>query len=49
MTHKDLDVWKKSFDLVVTVYKLTEELPRDEVYGLSSQMKLLILEKCFSN
>ena len=39
MTHKDLDVWKKSIDLVVKVYKLTEELPRDEVYGLSSQMK----------
>ena len=39
MTHKDLEVWKKSIDLVVIVYKLAENLPADEKFGLMSQMK----------
>ena len=39
MTHKDLDVWKKSMDLVVEVYKLMLKMPANEQYGLSSQIK----------
>lgn len=38
-THKDLDVWKLGIDLVENIYKITSELPDDERYGLSSQMK----------
>ena len=38
-THKDLDVWKKAMDLVKEVYLLTADFPREEVYGLVSQMK----------
>ncbi len=38
-THKDLDVWKKSMDLVVEIYTLTKVFPSNEVYGLSSQIK----------
>ena len=39
MTHKDLDVWKKSIDLVLKIYVLTKEMPSDERYGLCSQIK----------
>jgi len=37
--HKDLDVWKKSMDLVVNVYQITQSFPDTEKYGLTSQMR----------
>ncbi len=39
MDHKDLDVWKKSIDFVVTIYKLTERFPKEEIYGLTHQLR----------
>lgn len=38
-THKDLIVWQKSIELVEKVYKITNELPRSELFGLMSQMQ----------
>lgn len=38
-SHKDLDVWKLSIDLVVDIYKLSESFPKSEVYGLTSQIR----------
>jgi len=38
-TYRDLDVWKKSVDLVVDVYKLCKQLPDSERFGLISQMQ----------
>jgi four helix bundle protein len=38
-THKDLDVWKLSIDLVVKVYELTNQFPKEEKYGLVNQMR----------
>jgi four helix bundle protein len=38
-THKDLDVWKLSMDLVTKVYMLTKDFPKEEMYGLTSQMR----------
>ncbi len=38
-SHKDLDVWKKSIDLVDAVYKATKAFPDEELYGLTNQMK----------
>lgn len=38
-SYKDLIVWQKSMELVVEVYKLTIDFPKDELYGLISQMK----------
>ena len=37
--HKDLEVWQKSMDLVVAIYKLTSSFPKTEIYGLASQMR----------
>lgn len=38
-THRDLDAWKRSIELVVKVYKMTERFPKEEVYGLTSQIR----------
>ena len=38
-SHKDLVVWQKSMDLVVLVYRYTEQFPKSEIYGLVSQMR----------
>lgn len=36
--YKELNVWQKSMDLAVEVYRITEKLPIQEKYGLISQM-----------
>lgn len=39
LAHKKLDVWKKSLVLVAEVYKLAQSFPREEQFGLSSQLR----------
>jgi len=39
MNHKDLEVYKKSMDLVTTIYKLTNDFPPEEKFGLTSQIR----------
>lgn len=36
---RDLNVWQFSMDLAEKVYKLTQGFPKQEMYGLSSQMQ----------
>jgi four helix bundle protein len=38
-THKDLDLWKTSMDLVLEIYRITRHYPKEEVYGMISQMR----------
>ena len=38
-THKDLDVWMKSMDFVTMLYKKTATFPKEEIYGLTNQMR----------
>ncbi|MBI3355603.1 MAG: four helix bundle protein [Nitrospirae bacterium] len=38
-THKGLDVWKKAMDLATQVYSLTMRFPKEELYGLASQIR----------
>ena len=38
-THKDLRVWQQSIDLVSSVYLTTKSFPKDELFGLVSQMR----------
>ena len=38
-TYKELDVWIKSRSLVKEIYIVTSSLPKDEIYGLVSQMR----------
>ncbi len=39
MNHQDLDVWKRSIDIVTAVYKLTENFPESEKFGLTGQIR----------
>lgn len=39
MHHKDMEVWKQAMELVFDIYKLTESFPKDEMFGLVSQMR----------
>jgi len=39
MDYKELDVWKSSFELVKLVYHFTGQLPSNEEFGLSHQIR----------
>jgi len=36
---RDLDIWKLGKEIVVEAYKVTQSFPKDEVFGLTSQMR----------
>lgn len=36
---RELLVWQRAMQLTVGVYRLTQGLPREEIYGLTSQMR----------
>ena len=38
-SYKDLDVWRLAMELTVEVYRATASLPREELYGLTGQMR----------
>lgn len=38
-THKDLNVWKNSIALVKDIYEVTKDFPKEEIYGLTSQIR----------
>jgi four helix bundle protein len=38
-SYRDLDVWKRSVLLVAEVYRVTRQLPSDERFGLTTQMR----------
>jgi len=38
-THYDLNVWNDSIILVKDVYKISVKFPKEEIYGLTSQIK----------
>ena len=35
---RDLLVWQRSIQLAIAIYRLTRDFPREELYGLTSQM-----------
>src|SRR5437660_4976339 len=37
--HKKLVAWSKSMDLVQVVYEISKKCPREEIYGLTSQIR----------
>jgi len=38
-THKDLKIWIEAIDLVTCIYKTTALFPKEEIYGLTSQIR----------
>lgn len=43
-----LKIWQKAHDLSIKIYKLTKKLPKDEDYGLKSQIRRAAVS-CESN
>ena len=38
-SHKDLDVWRAAIDMARDIYELTKAYPKEEQYGIVSQMR----------
>jgi len=36
---QDLDIWKEAHQLTLEIYKISKEFPKEEVYGLISQLR----------
>jgi four helix bundle protein len=41
--HKRLDAWKESINLVILVYEITRKFPRNEIFGLISQLRRAVI------
>lgn len=37
--YRELKVWQKAHELTLAVYKATTKFPREEIYGLTSQIR----------
>jgi four helix bundle protein len=37
--YRDLDVWKEAMELAAVAYEATRAFPREEVFGMTSQMR----------
>ncbi len=38
-SYKELVVWQRAVELVVEIYNITDKFPKEELYGLASQMR----------
>src|SRR5271157_1072670 len=38
-SYRDLVAWQKAMDLVTAVYQITASFPKEELYGLTSQLR----------
>ena len=38
-SYRDLVAWQKAMDLVETIYHLSKQFPKEELYGLTSQIR----------
>ena len=38
-SYKDLNIWKRSIEVVEDIYKITKNFPKEEIYGLTSQLR----------
>ena len=39
LNHKNLNVWKLSIHFIKDIYKLTESFPKNEIFGITNQMR----------
>ena len=37
--HRNLDIWKNAVALTARIYELTRTFPRDEIFGLTNQLR----------
>ncbi len=38
-SHRDLPVWQLGMEIAEGVYEVTRQFPKDELYGLTSQLR----------
>jgi len=38
-SYRDLEVWKRSMELVANIYGITQAFPKEELYGLTNQLR----------
>jgi len=38
-TYKELIVWQKAVEFVTTIYSITKSFPKEEIYGLTNQIR----------
>lgn len=38
-SHRELQVWQRAIELSFAIYKLTASFPKEELYGLTSQIR----------
>jgi four helix bundle protein len=36
---RELEVWQRSMELTIMVYRLTQKFPREEMFGITSQLR----------
>ena len=41
--YKELKVWQKSYQLCLEIYKITAKFPKDEKFGLTSQIRRAVV------
>lgn len=39
LSYRDLLIWQKSMDLIIDIYKLSGKFPKEEIYGLTAQIR----------
>lgn len=39
----DLEVWKKGHEVVLLIYQITKDFPKDEIFGLTSQIRRAVV------
>ncbi len=42
-SYRDLRVWQAAMDLSVRIYRLSQDFPKQETYGLTSQMRRAVI------
>ena len=39
INHRDLDVYKKAFDLAMEIFEISKKFPKEEMYSLTDQIR----------
>lgn len=39
MRHEDLEIWQKGYAFALDIYRTTKSFPREEIYGITSQVR----------
>ncbi len=45
-TFRDLLVWQETYKLSIAIYEVTKQFPKEEIYGLTSQVRRASVSVC---